>query len=79
LEVIQKSKDELRGDLLQPEGFDFDAVIICGKDQEEFKGIPVGFEGMVTHSLDVRKVVIEELMDGGRELHILPRCQTEKS
>jgi hypothetical protein len=34
---------------------------------------------MIADSLDVRKVVIEELVDGGRELHILPRCQTEKS
>jgi hypothetical protein len=34
---------------------------------------------MVADSLDMRKVAIEELVDGGRELHILPRCQTEKS
>ena len=79
LEIIQESEDELGGDLLQPEGFDFDPVIVCGKDQKELEGIPVGFEGMVAHSLDVRKVVIEELVDGGRELHSLPFCQTEKS
>jgi hypothetical protein len=79
LEIIQESEDELGGDLLQPEGFDFDTVVVCGKDQKEFKGITVGFEGMVAHSLDVRKVVIKELVDGGRELHSLPFCQREKS
>jgi len=28
LEILQESEDELWGDLLQPEGFDFDAVVI---------------------------------------------------
>ena len=79
LEIIQKGEDELRCDLLQPEGFDFDAVIACGKDQKELEGISVSFEGMVTDSLDVREVLIEELMDGGGELHSLPFCQREKS
>ena len=65
LEIIQKGEEELRCDLLQPKGFDFDTVIICGKDQKELEGIPIGFEGMVAHSLDVREVVIEELVDGG--------------
>jgi len=79
LEIIQESEDELGGDLLQSEGFDFDPVIVCGKDQKEFEGIAIGFKGMVTDSLDVREVVIEELMDGGGELHSLPFCQREKS
>jgi hypothetical protein len=79
LEIIQESEEELGGDLLQPEGFDFDPVIVCGENQKELEGIPIGFEGMVADSLDVREVAIEELVDGGRELHILPRCQTEKS
>ena len=79
LEIIQESEEELGGDLLQPEGFDFDPVIVCGKDQKEFEGIAIGFKGMVTDSLDVREVVIEELMDGGGELHSLPFCQREKS
>jgi len=79
LEIIQESEDELGGDLLQPEGFDFDPVIVCGKDQKEFEGIAIGFKGMVTDSLDVREVVIEELMDGGGEPHSLPFCQREKS
>ena len=64
LEIIQKGEDELRCDLLQPKGFDFDPVIICGKDQKELEGIPIGFEGMLAYSFDVRKVVIEELVDG---------------
>jgi len=79
LEIIQEGEDELGGDLLQPEGFDFDAVVICGKEEEELEGIPVGFKGMVADSLDVREVAIKELMDGGRELHSLPFCQREKS
>jgi len=79
LEIIKESEEEIRCDLLQPEGFDFDPVIICGKEEKELEGIAVGFEGMVADSLDVGKVAIKKLMDGGRELHILPRCQTEKS
>jgi hypothetical protein len=79
LEIIKESEEEIRCDLLQREGFDFDPVIICGKEEKEFEGIPIGFEGMVADSLDMREVAIEELMDGGRELHIPPRCQTEKS
>ena len=65
LEIIQEGKDELRCDLLQPEGFYFYAVIVCGKDQEELEGIPVGFEGMVAHPFDVRQIAVEELVDWG--------------
>jgi hypothetical protein len=79
LEIIKESEDELGGDLLQPEGFDFDAVVICGKEEKKFESVTIGFEGMVTHAPDVRKVVVEELVDGGRELHSLPFCQREKS
>jgi hypothetical protein len=79
LEVIQEGENELGGDLLQSKGFDFDAVVICGKEEKELEGIPIGFESMVADSLDMREVAIEELVDGGRELHIPPRCQTEKS
>jgi hypothetical protein len=79
LEIIQESEDELGGDLLQSEGFDFDPVIVSSKEEKKFEGIPVGFKGMVTHAPDVRKVVVEELVDGGRELHSLPFCQREKS
>jgi hypothetical protein len=79
LEIIQESEDELGGDLLQPQGFDFDPIIVCSKEEKEFEGIAIGFEGVVTHSLDVREVVIEKLVDGWRELHSLPFCQREKS
>jgi len=65
LEIIQKGEDELRCDLLQPEGFDFDAVIAGGKDQEELEGIAVSFEGVLTHTFNVGQVVVKELMDGG--------------
>jgi hypothetical protein len=34
---------------------------------------------MVADSLEVRKVVVEKLVDSGRELHSLPFCQREKS
>jgi len=79
LEVIEEGEDELRGDLLQAQGFYFDAIIAGGKDQEEFEGVPVRLEGMVAHPLDVRQVMVEKLMDWGGQLHILPRCQAEKS
>jgi hypothetical protein len=65
LEIIQKGQDELRCDLLQPQGSDFDAVIVCGKDQKELEGISISFDGTVAYSLDVGKVVVEELVDGG--------------
>jgi hypothetical protein len=79
LEIIEEGEEELGGDLLQPERFDFDPVILCGKEEKELEGIAVSFEGMLTHPLDVREVAIEELVDGGRKLHSLPFCQTEKS
>jgi hypothetical protein len=79
LEIIQEGEEELRCDLLQPQGPDFDAVIVCGENQKELEGIPVGFEGMLAHPFNVRKVVIEELVDGGGELHSLPFCQRENS
>jgi hypothetical protein len=79
LEIIEEGEEELGGDLLQPEGFDFDAVVVRGEDQKELEGIPVSFEGMIADSLDVRKVAIEELMDSGGKLHGLPFCHREKS
>jgi hypothetical protein len=79
LEIIEEGEEELGGDLLQTEGFDFDAVVICGKEEKELEGIPIGFEGMLTHPFDMRKVAIEELVNGGGELHSLPFRQREKS
>ena len=65
LEIIEEGEDEIRCDLFQPEGFDFDAVVICGKEEKELENIAVGFEGVIADSLDVREVAIEELVDGG--------------
>jgi hypothetical protein len=79
LKIIQEGEDELGGDLLQSEGFDFDPVIVCSKEEKKLEGIPVSFEGMIADSLDVREVAIEELVNGRGELHSLPFCQTEKS
>jgi len=41
-EIVKEGEDELGGDMLQPEGSDLDAVILCGIGQEELEGIPVG-------------------------------------
>jgi hypothetical protein len=61
------------------EGFYLDAVVLCSKGQEKFEGIAVGFDGIGTHSLDVKEVLIEKLMHTGRELHCVVLCQREKS
>jgi hypothetical protein len=37
--------------------------MLCSKGEKEPKGIPVGFDGILTHPFDVREVVVEELMD----------------
>jgi hypothetical protein len=79
LEIIEEGEEDLWGDLLQSEGFDFDGVIVCGKDQKELEGIAVSFEGVLTDSFNVGQVVVKELMDGGGELHSLPFCHREKS
>jgi hypothetical protein len=49
--------------VLNGEGSNFDVIIFCGEGEKELEGIPVGFDGILCHPLDVCEVVIEELMD----------------
>ena len=66
--------------MFEPEGFDFDAIMLCGKGKKELEGIPIGLNGIVAHSPDVKEVLIEELMDARRKLHIFfHSCQRVKS
>ena len=51
--------------MLDSEGFDLNAIMLCGKGEEELEGIAVGLNGIVAHSPDVKEVLIEELMDAG--------------
>jgi hypothetical protein len=37
--------------------------MFCGKGEKKLKGIPIGFDGIVAHSLDMGEVLPEELMD----------------
>ena len=65
--------------MFQSEGFDFNPIMLCCKGKKDPEGVTIGFDRMVAHSLDVRKVVMEELMYTGIKLHALRRCQREKS
>ena len=44
--------------MFDADGFDLNAIIFCGKGEEELKGIAVGLNGIVTHSPDVKEVLI---------------------
>src|SRR4030042_1918979 len=79
LKIVEESEDKLGGDMLQSEGPDLDAVILCSEGQKELEGIPVGSDGVGAHPLDVGKVVVEVLENGGVELHSFLFCQREKS
>ena len=63
LQLFEKRDDQRDRDVLNGEGSHFDAIIFCGEGQEELEGIPVGFDGIRSHPLDVCQVVVEELMN----------------
>ena len=65
--------------MLHSEGFYLDAKMICRKGQEDLEGIPVGLDGIGTDSLDMREVMVEEVMDALRELHLSLFCHRVKS
>ena len=79
LEIVEKGQDETRGEMFDSERSDFDAVVLCSEGQKELEGIPVGFDGMGADPFDVGKILAEELMDKGVELHRIFCCQREKS
>ena len=63
LQLFEKRDDQRDRDVLNGEGSYFDAIIFSGEGQEELEGIPVGFDGIRSHPLDVCQVVVEELMN----------------
>ena len=63
LQFFEKGDDQRNRDVLNGEGSYFDAIIFCGEGQEELECIPVGFDGIFSHPLDVCQVVVEELMN----------------
>ena len=66
--------------MFESEGFNFNAIMLCGKGEEELEGIAVGLNGIVAHSPDVKEVLIEELMDARGKFHIFfQSCQRVKS
>ena len=77
LKIVEEGEDELGGEVLQPEGVDLDAVMLCSKRQEELEGVPVGADGVGAHPLDVGKILIEVLVDEGVELRFLALIEME--
>jgi hypothetical protein len=77
--VIEEGEDELRGEMLHSQGFHIDAVMLRGKGKKKLKHVPVGLDGIGTDPLEAGKVVTEELMNEGVELHSFLFCQREKS
>ena len=66
--------------MFDSEGSNLDAIVLCGKGEEELEGIAAGLNGIVTHSPDVKKVLIEEVMDARGQFHIFfHSCQRVKS
>jgi len=52
--------------MLHSEGFDFDIVKPGCKGEKKSEGIPIGHDRIVTHPLDMGKILIEELTNAGR-------------
>ena len=44
--------------------------MICGKWEKELEGITVGLNGIVTHSHDVKEVLVEEPMYARGKFHM---------
>jgi len=65
--------------MLYPEGLDLDLVKRCRKRKENPEGIPIPLNSLRTDPSDMRQVLIEKMMDQGREFHTLAFCQREKS
>ena len=66
--------------MLDSERFDLDAIVLCGKGEEELEGVAVGLNGIVAHSHYVKEVLVEEPMDARGKLHMFfHSCQRVKS
>ncbi len=65
--------------MLHSEGRDFDSIKLGCKRQEQPESIPVCLNGMVADPFDMRQILIEELMDAGRQPHFFTLRQREKS
>ena len=65
--------------MLYCEGSYLDTIMLCSKREKELEGVPIGFGGIMTDPFDVGKIMIEELMNKGGELHCFLFCHREKS
>jgi hypothetical protein len=65
--------------MLQPQRFNFNAVVLCGKWQQQFKCVPVCFDGMRAQSPDVGQVLSKEHADACGQFHSRLSCQRVKS
>ena len=54
-------------------------VMFDRKRKKELEGIPVCLDGRRADPLDMREIMIKELMNKGIELHSFLFCQKEKS
>jgi hypothetical protein len=65
LKVIEKSQDQIEREVIDFERVDFYVKIVCSKGKKKGKGIPIGFDGMLTAAFYVGQVLIEEFNDAG--------------
>jgi len=79
LEVLEKGEDQIYREVFDPEGVDFDGMILCGKGQKEAEGIPIGFDGIWAYPFDPGQILIEELMNTSGELHMRSSWDLAKS
>jgi hypothetical protein len=63
LQIVEKSENEFGTEVFKAKGFDLNLVIFCSEGEEDFKSMTIAIDGIVAHSLDMREVVEEELMD----------------
>ena len=78
-EFIKEWDNKPRCEMFYSEGSYFNAIMFCSKGKNQFEGIPIGYDRIVTHPLDVGKILIKKLTDARGKLHGILSCQRVKS
>jgi hypothetical protein len=63
LKVVEKIQDHITGQMIDRQRFYFHAMVVGGKGQKQFKGIPVGLYSLRAATLDAGQVLHKVLMD----------------
>jgi len=79
LEFIKEWDNKPGCEMFYSEGSDFNAIMFCSIRKNQFEGIPIGYDRIVTHPLDVEEILIKKLMDTRGKLHGILSCQRVKS